>query len=793
MEEWNAIDLHMHTVSGITRDKTKDEVKFSYSLFQNVISKYNMKLMATTNHNIINFTNYILMRHLAKINDTNLLLGVELDSSLEIGIPIHIAIIFNESFNQNFDVSKEINELTEQKNIEDEIVYKSEEIVKLFRKYNLVMIPHGTKDKGIFRNAGPEQIEEALSKIREGFIRVFDSSGSDWKLQKVKEYLKDIKEENLDSFGGVLFSDIRDWNKYDEKYRDFYMNAEPTFNGLIHSISNPVQRFKINNEIKRNANYISKIKFIDKNGNSRIVPNEISLSSGYNCIIGKSGSGKSMLVYLIKKELKGETDLEEKYNIVENTLVEIYNEDGKKLNSNQINLAIGENLYGKIIRASSSKESNDFYDIAELLNESFKREEKLNLFRENYNKKIKEYCLLNKEILINKKDFIGKKNIYFSQIKKINELKDIKTFDVKLVDNKIKYTYKDEDMIDFNEYEESISILKEKLKRYKGKRILKISELIETLKKEFKYASSEMINITNLEKVKNKKIDIINNAIKKVNKKLSGQASEKTKLIESIPKERHEIVNLVLETHLNDIKIKNTDLSINKEDLNSTTIINENKNVKVIESINEKVLRELNEKENNLFNTYGKMKKLDREKNYNMLSKTSAKELVDKYITVGVIDENKNVVSDKFKLDMKVLFDDQDITEINPGSIAKKYIEIYFDEQIKNGNNSVVIFDQIENDVDKEFINNVIKSLIGETKGFVQLIIVTHDPIVAVNADPNKYIECKKIGDKFEYRSFVAESTERDELNTIACTVDGSKSVIKGRYEIYEGENLYGN
>lgn len=793
MEEWNAIDLHMHTATGITRDKTKDEVKFSYSLFQNVISKYNMKLMATTNHNIINFTNYILMRHLAKINNTNLLLGVELDSSLEMGTPIHIAIIFNENFKQNYAVSKEINSLTEQKNVQEEIVYSSEEIVRLFRKYNLVMIPHGTKDKGLFKNAGPEQIEEALSKIREGFIRVFDSSGSDWKLQKVKEYLNDIKEENLDCFGGVLFSDIRDWNRYDEKYRDFYMNAEPTFNGLIHSISNPVHRFKKNNEIKRNANYISKIKFIDKNGNSRIIPNEISLSSGYNCIIGKSGSGKSMLVYLIKKELKRETDLEEKYNIAENTLVEIYNEEGKKLDSSQINLGIGEDLYGKIIRASSSKESNDFYDIAELLNEKFKREEKLNLFRENYNKKIKEYCLLNKEVMANKKDFIGKKNTYFSQIKRINELKDIKIFDVKLVDNKIKYKYKDEDITEFNECKEIIIALEEKLKKYKGKRLLKILELIETLKKEIRLASLEMIDISNLERVKNKKVDIINNAIKKVNKKLSGQASEKTKLLESIPKQRHEIVNLILETYLNDIKIKNTDLSINNEDLNSTTIINENKNVKVIENVNESVLRELNEKENNLFNTYGKMKKLDKEKNYNMLSKVSAKELIDKYIEIGVIDENKNAVSDKFKLDMKVLFDDQDITEINPGSIAKKYIEIYFDEQIKNGNNSVVIFDQIENDVDKEFINNVIKSLIGETKGFVQLIIVTHDPIVAVNADPNKYIECKKIEDKFEYRSFVAESTERDELNTIACTVDGSKSVIKGRYEIYEGENLYGN
>ena len=114
--------------------------------------------------------------------------------------------------------------------------------------------------------------------------------------------------------------------------------------------------------------------------------------------------------------------------------------------------------------------------------------------------------------------------------------------------------------------------------------------------------------------------------------------------------------------------------------------------------------------------------------------------------------------------------------------------------EIKNGKNNVVIFDQIENDVDKEFINEVIKDLIGETKGHVQLIIVTHDPIVAVNADPNNYIESLKTDkNRFKYRNFVPESYERDELKTIACNVDGSKDVIRGRYEIYEGEKMYEN
>ena len=234
------------------------------------------------------------------------------------------------------------------------------------------------------------------------------------------------------------------------------------------------------------------------------------------------------------------------------------------------------------------------------------------------------------------------------------------------------------------------------------------------------------------------------------------------------------------------------DLSINKEKINSEKEIN--KNVIVIESLPNEILTNVNERENELFNTNRKKTKLEKYKSYNLTIKKDAKELIDKYIEMGIIKPDKDALSEELKLNIQIKFDGQDIKTMNPGNIAKKYIELYFEEQIKNGKNNVVIFDQIENDVDKEFINEVIKKLIGETKGHVQLIVVTHDPIVAVNADPNNYIESiKDEKNRFKYRNFVAESYENDELKTIACNVDGSKDVIKGRYEIYEGEKIYGN
>ena len=77
-------------------------------------------------------------------------------------------------------------------------------------------------------------------------------------------------------------------------------------------------------------------------------------------------------------------------------------------------------------------------------------------------------------------------------------------------------------------------------------------------------------------------------------------------------------------------------------------------------------------------------------------------------------------------------------------------------------------------------------------KSKAQLIVVTHDPIIAVNADPVNYIEAKKERNIFSYRSFVPESIIKNELETIAENVDGSIGVIKERYEIYKrGEKLW--
>lgn len=794
MNEWNAIDLHVHTVSGITRDKTVDDVKFSYSLFGSAIHRHNLKLIACTNHNIIDMTNYVLMRHLAKKYGCNMLIGVELDTTMSKGKPIHIAAIFEDDFSQNLKVCNMINTTTkEKKDSSDEINYTDEEIIKILKNYNCLLIPHGDKDRGIFKNAGPEQIEEALKKIREGFVRIFDSS-SNWKFAKIKEYLfNDLKEDNLDEFGGVLFSDNRDWNKYDEKFKNFYMNAEPTFKGLIHSISNPTKRFSKGEEILQNNNYIKKIIIKDKNKSSRINPCEIELSSGYNCIIGKSGSGKSLLLYLIKKDLRKDGRLDNSYSFSDNSTIEFYNEDGKLLDSDNINIGVGENLYKRIISAVSSKDNTDYYKVAKFLNPSFVPKKKFNIFKTNLENNIKSYCSLIDEYNLCLDSIKSDINIFNGFVKKKNQLDKIKIFNLDSIENNLRVTYSQDNVDEFNNYEEDITTLEDKMALYKGKRKIELATSIEELKKLFDYASKDMINTLNKEEVIRRKYKIINDSINSINGSRSAQAREKSLLInKEIPEKKSSIISQILNMFVLRKKIDNYDLSVKSSDYNSIESLSNVENVIVKELIEDKVFTKINERENNVFKTYGKMQQLEY-KTYNFTDRNDAKKLIDKYISLGIVSKNNINFSDSFDVDISIYFDGQNVEELNPGDIAKKYIEIYFAEQVNGGNFHVVLFDQIENDVDKEFINTVIRGLIEKTKGNVQLIVVTHDPIVAVNADPNNYIQAIKDKNKISYRNFVAESSIADELKTIANTVDGSKEVIKGRYEIYEGDKSYGN
>ena len=342
----------MHTCTGVTGDGNSDTIlNFTYKNYISALATFNIKLAAITNHNIINIANYLLCRCLAKKIGINILFGVEIDTNRETGENYHFVAIFEENLERCVEIAKKINDSTEQKQkAGDKVRYSPAEIVGLIKNYNVIIIPHGDKSKGLLK----ELIES-----------------------------KNISDFD-DNFGGVLFSDNRDWKNYGNKFRNFYMNAEPTFRGLLHSITNPEERFATKDLIPTKSSYISKIVIKKKNSAAKIDNCTIELDDGYNCIIGKSGSGKSLLSYLIAKGTKKGFGDDENYAFAQNNQVVIYDELGHEISLDAINVGIGEKIFDKIITASSTKDAKDMYSVIGVLNKDFQPKSKFSEYITKY-------------------------------------------------------------------------------------------------------------------------------------------------------------------------------------------------------------------------------------------------------------------------------------------------------------------------------------------------------------------------------------------------------------------------
>ena len=792
IDNWHAVDLHMHTCVGVTGDGKKDVINnFTYENYIKSLKECEIELAAITNHNHIDLTNYIICRYLAKKIGINVLFGVEIDTETEkTKKNYHFVAVFNETLINCVKIRDFIEERTAEKKAKGKVRYNPDEIVELIRYYNVVIVPHGDKSKGLLKNATEVEIIDALKKVKDGFIRVFDSP-SDWKLERIKNLIEGgIMPSFEDDFGGVLFSDNRDWSNYKSNFRNFYMNAEPTFKGFLHSITNPAERFSTKDLIPAGKPYISKIKFSSTNEQSKIKDCEITLKSGYNCIIGKSGSGKSLLHYLIKTGLINNEITEENYDFAKECNIQFYDKNGNEIKKGSINIAIGEKIFDKIITASETKNDADMYKVIKVLRKDFVECQKYNSYTSNYKNLLSNYYELTEENKKNSEFIKSEFNNVIARIEQLNSLRDTHSFEIKIPEDDVR-EYDNLSLKNLNTINYHISEIKSEILYFKEPIKSQVNRLLLTLEDEY-LKQLKNIHIKNLNiQYSNEKKALVREALKNINKDISSNATKKSGLISSLPNDLNKLSKDITKNHLRKKASAMFDFSISIDAMNLEDELISGQGIVFTEKVDVKAINCFDIKSNSLFYLRKLTSKLSNTV-LDMSKKEDAKRVVDKYLDCGITKEALNKTFDSFKPTVEVYFDGQSVKQLNPGNIAKKYIEVYFENELANDKNAVILYDQIENDVDKEFICSTIVKLIRQMKKKVQIIIVTHDPIVAVNADPVNYIEAQKDDKGFiTYRSFVPESSKQDELKTIARNVDGSKNVIKERYEIYRGDRNY--
>lgn len=824
MSSWNRIDLHQHTDHDIDCKGKHVNNNYTHIGYYNLLKEEQVKLKAVTCHNNINIASHIKHAIISDLLGVTHLVGAEIDYKFE-KIEFHAISILS----PNVDIIKfadTLNKLRNEKN--NNIYFNKEDFCNLHKEIEFIFIPHAVKDKGILeqkigkleRSTIDWVVKSLISGIGEPIL--FENTRDYYIYAVVEKINKILSLENVDI---DIAAYVGDDYKFDndeqrkEKIRKkvkYSINSLPTYRGLEIAIRNAKTRLSIDSQIIQRSKYIKKISL----PNNNIFENSVlELSPGLNIIIGNSGSGKTLLLNEIyyelkkknlsaaikdnKKDAKGN---QYKNKVGNNNFLNI-EFDETPTNINSINILEIPNIYSEILKAQEDSENK----IPEMF--GIDNTENYNNILEEYKKLMSSYSTLIKNNVLSYKngeqniiniksaiDFINKNKLEVTNYNLNKIVYDdtvLNSFNNKI--NKLDNYINDKDKI-ISYFKEIEKLLNPKEENDNVKNIIiYYNQLIENLRLErqitIKKKNAILIDKTISEK--------INNVIDTYTKMLGNKEKTVKDRIQILSQESNKLINNIKKILQNDIEEKEFCLEFPFEKLKEELEKNSNEYARLSLNITKNELDNIDILDSKIFNLQNVKTKLKdlKIKNFSMLHNEDVKNVISQLSENDISFSNLIITGDGIQKNVELFMSEtkewKSIENINKGDIAKKSIEYYFKKLIKENQPNIILIDQPENDVDKTFISTTLSNFIKEQKTDKQIIVTSHDAIIAINSDVNKIIQAN-VNDKnkIEYESYDLEYVEEEKLiatNKVSTILDGGKNNIKIRYQIYGGELNYEN
>lgn len=338
---WNKWDLHIHTRA--SKVKCGDNEYFgpgnSFTSdecieFRDCIMGEGIQLVAITDHNYFDATQFMMIKKLFKEKSGNALPGVELKvfyylnkqtqeveylsnndtSFLEKSKPLHCIVIFNDDRQEEDKFFIGIQSLIESIYSSVDDIYIGDIVQKFLHDgYEFVLIPHFGKNHNDLEkvikdiNSGSRLISNMEIKTKwivGGFFSGLDGNVSKIKQSKIRaiNFLHQNYEIDLPA---IMTSDNHDYRNYCGDVSEY--KALVTFNGLKLCFSDCSQRIRYQAEDIVKNDVISKIVLTPEN-DVKISGCNIDFSPYLNCIIGGRSSGKSLLLAMIGKAVGERTN-----------------------------------------------------------------------------------------------------------------------------------------------------------------------------------------------------------------------------------------------------------------------------------------------------------------------------------------------------------------------------------------------------------------------------------------------------------------------------------------------------
>lgn len=268
------IDLHCHTKK--TKSGDGEGRNVSADLFKEKVVNAGIKIIAITNHNAFDLTQFNELQEAVK-DDCQLWPGVEIDINGSDNKKYHLIVVANPDNTSIFNAR--VQELFEGDNIE--VCAKNIETV--FEKLNdcdVIYIPHYKKTPGI----SEEDLCKLISLVGEA-TRVFDETQNNRSLGVFANH----------DYNVIIGSDVKDWNKYEEC----------NFSELKLPVSSFSQFCLL---AKRDEAVVETLLNQKKSYNVKAKPHssvtiDLKIYDDVNIIFGQKGTGKSKILESIHQSL----------------------------------------------------------------------------------------------------------------------------------------------------------------------------------------------------------------------------------------------------------------------------------------------------------------------------------------------------------------------------------------------------------------------------------------------------------------------------------------------------------
>lgn len=834
--EWRKWDLHLHTASSYDYKYKADD---SDKLLAGSLITNNISVVAITDHFVIDKTRIENLRALAP--DIVIFPGVELRTDKG-DTNIHVILLFSDKSNLNnlaedFSAFKRTNAKNPGDN--ERIYWDFKDIIIFAQNHDAIISIHaGSKTSGVDKEIS-NALEHNIAVKTEyaEHIHIFEMG----KIQDLDGYRKYVFPSTGEK-PMIICSDNHDPRNYTLKV-NCWIKSDPTFEGLKQIIYEPSDRVRLQKtdptldfEKSPFTEIIipEKTQVFNDDADLFFDATTIQLNNNLISIIGGRGTGKSMLINYLAAGLNKRTD-KNSYNISDK--ITIKRKTSLSENEKDFVLSNDPNIPFMYIAQSQIKElvtdkSKFTKNIRETIGviDDYKIPDAYLLEAENL---INEYYRIIKIVNSNNEDIIEKKKRIDLEIKKYVDF----IANVTSEQNKVKlesYTKHIASINSINEWVERINLIKSSIQDFTTKTNLELASindrfdsngvLIPLLSAKDTIDYIETTVLAKFDQAKTKKQTEIDKTkeefkgysgdlssllsnISSYQTKLSELKSEKEmiekeeRLLVEIREEKFKLLGLKMEQSINDyttqisekwrlFKAGNPDLDTRKKEMLTSILGKDALNVSV----------KINFDTNKLYSLL--MNKLDgRSFNVDKLKSEILKiNTIDEFMKFVKQVDGKGVFDPQITSTLRsalielfykkhtnfitheivVTLNDKPITKLSHGQQGTIYLRLQIAANLFS---ETIIYDQPEDDLDNSFITEELVGIFKEIKKYRQVIIVSHNANLVVNADSEQVIIAKNEDGILKYTSGSLENTV---INDSVCKVlEGGESAFRNRERKY--------